>query len=90
MVILVKDWGIEYTSSNIPNRDTSLTDKSMETVVFTMWRQFAYSFTGQEQTAVAIQKAYVGEFGNRKSIYTKCDTLIWVNYVTYKIYKNNF
>jgi len=46
-----------------------------------MWRQFACNFTGQEQTAVAIRKAHVNEFGNCKFLTLRVEKEIRHNFM---------
>lgn len=78
LAIVAKDWGVTTTSSGKRKLDVSLTDKTMQTVRFTLWDNEVDQLVGSEGKIVAIGRAAVSSYLDVKLLNAKWFTTIMV------------
>lgn len=76
--ILIRDFGFEVNSNNVPMRDLSITDRNKDMIIVTIWGPFAENFKSKENFPIVIRKGVVGSYNDEKKINCTSGTLVLV------------
>lgn len=69
---------MEFTPFGMPYRDLSITDKSKEMMVATLWGMAAQKFKENNNSTIIFRKAILGEFKQQPKLNCYSGTLVLV------------
>ncbi|XP_037048451.1 replication protein A 70 kDa DNA-binding subunit-like [Bradysia coprophila] len=76
--IIVKNWGKEIIGDNKVKRDVTITDKSKECIILTLWGE-EYDEFDSEEIPIIIHNGVVHDYNESRTITCAARTLFWRN-----------